>query len=163
MTSHGQRRPVTSRDFNRLLFALILLATLAVLARLVTRQESRAAGTEAGEISAAEWVRTADALFLRGEWEMAADAYLGAVETAVAHGIRLEVHVYRKLAESLRESGERRSAVYFMKLYRARLQEIAKHPLLVDYAAAEDGLQGKDIEAELADADAILAAWSRTR
>ena len=42
MTVKGPRRPVSARDFNRLLFALLLLGGLTVMARLVTHQESQA-------------------------------------------------------------------------------------------------------------------------
>src|SRR5262245_47808813 len=56
-----RRRPITTSDFNRLLFALLLLAALAVLARLVTRQESRAETPEL-EATLAQWSQTADAL-----------------------------------------------------------------------------------------------------
>ena len=163
MTSHGQRRPVTSREFNRLLFALILLASLAVLARLVTRQESQAANAGSGEITAAEWVRTADALFLRAEWEMAADAYLGAIEAARTHAVDLDFKIYRKLAESLRECHEYRAAVHFLRTYRMHLGELSSRRVLVNYATEDESLSGDRLTAEIDAVDAMLARWSQTR
>jgi len=163
MTSHGQRRPVTSREFNRLLFALVLLASLAVLARMVTRQESHAEGIKSGEVTQAEWVRTADALFLRGEWEMAADAYLGALETARTRSVEVDVRVYRKLAESLWECGERRSAAHFLRKYQSQLFDLSSQRVLVDYAPEGDGFDREKLTAELAQVDAMLLAWNRAR
>lgn len=163
MTDHGQRRPITAREFNRLLMALILLASLAVLARLVTRQESRAADMEETAVTAAEWVRTADALYLRSEWAMAAEAYLGALEAARDHKVELDPRVYRKLAESLWDSGERRAALYFLRDYRARLDHLDSHPLAVGLRADAGFMSEQELADEKTLIDTKLRAWGETR
>jgi hypothetical protein len=159
MTASDRRRPVTARDFNRLLFALLALAALTILARLITRQESRAAGQPEDQVTLAQWQQTADALFVRGEWRMAADAYYGALERAAALHVAPAPHVAKKLAICLSETGDRRGALYFLRLYRMRLLDAEQRPAANDYWA-EDGLSDPETRAlELTDTESLLKEW----
>ena len=160
MTEKSGRRPVTAREFNRLLFALILLAALTVLARLVTRQESRAQTPDGGQASVAEWLRTADALFVRGEWDMAAEAYFGAVETAVRSGQEYDVRVNAKLAESLYRRGEKRTGIHFLRLYRSQLECIRARRGKPGLAPGDPFLEPGALDEELGQVDVLLQAWS---
>jgi hypothetical protein len=128
MTASDRRRPVTARDFNRLMFALLLLGALTVFARLITRQDSRAEGIAPDTVTLSQWLQTADALFVRGEWVMAADAYYGAMETAALQDAELEPRIYKKLSVCLLESGDRRGAIHFLRLYRADLLAYQRQP-----------------------------------
>ena len=160
MTAQAGRRPITSSDFNRLLFALVLLAALAILARLVTRQDSHAEMTEEGVVSVSEWLRTADALFVRGEWAMAADAYFGALEQAAQSDRQLDVRVYAKLAESLYSRGERRAGLHFMRLYRARLERFRQSRAPASLDPSDPFLMPENLDSELSKADETLTLWS---
>jgi len=153
-----RRRPITTSDFNRLLFALLLLAALAVLARLITRQESHAEAPEM-QVTLAQWSQTADALFLKQEWAMAADAYFGAMETAARERFVVEPALHKKLSICLAESRDHRTAVYFMRLYRMRLLELQTDPSTRDSTM---GLLANDPEAlarELSETEALLKTW----
>jgi len=161
MTAQGGRRPITSSDFNRLLFALVLLAVLAILARLVTRQDTHAEMNEEGVVSVAEWLRTADALFVRGEWAMAVDAYFGALEQAAKNDRPVDVRVYAKLAESLYSRGERRAGLHFMRLYRARLERYRQSRAPSGLDASDPFLVPENLDSELSHADATLTLWSQ--
>lgn len=158
----SQRSPrgtITPRAFNRLLFALILIAALAVLARLVTRQESRA-DNAGGNMAATEWLRTADALYLRGEWGMAADAYFGALEAAAAADTQLDIRVYSKLATSLYERGERRAGIHFMKMYRECLDAIRTRKHAAGLKPDDPFLESDSLATELGQVDDTLERWS---
>lgn len=162
MTASERRRPVTARDFNRLLFALMLLAALTVLARLVTRQESKAEVQPDLRITLAQWAQwaqTADALFLRGEWRMAADAYYGALEAAATSGLLPEPRWQKKLAICLAETGDERGAVHFMKLYRVRLLQWQGEPSLHDPSAFDSLRDPATLAGEVAEADALIQKW----
>jgi len=130
MTASDRRRPVTARDFNRLMFALLLLGALTVFARLVTRQDSHAESITPDTVTLAQWMQTADALLVRGEWVMAADAYYGAMETAALQDAELEPRTYKKLSACLEESGDRRAAIHFLRLYRVEWLAYQKKPHL---------------------------------
>jgi len=160
MTAQGGRRPITSSDFNRLLFALVLLAALAIMARLVTRQETHADTVEA-TVTVAEWLRTADALFVRGEWAMAADAYFGALEHAAGGDRDVDVRVYVKLAESLYNRGERRAGLHFLRLYRAHLERYRQNRTPSSLDPTDPFLLPENLDAELLKADATLTLWSQ--
>jgi hypothetical protein len=75
-------------------------------------------------------MQTADALFVRGAWVMAADAYYGAMETAALQDAELELRTYKKLSACLEESGDRRAAIHYLRLYRAELLAYQKKPHL---------------------------------
>jgi hypothetical protein len=130
MTASDRRRPVTARDFNRLMFALLLLGALTVFARLITRQESRAEGTAPDTVTLAQRLQTADTFFVRGEWVMATDAYYGAMETAALQGTELEPRIYKKLSACLEKSDDGRGGIHFLRLYRAELLAYQKKPHL---------------------------------
>lgn len=153
-----RRRPITTSDFNRLLFALLLLAALAVLARLVTRQESRAESPEL-EATLAQWSQTADALFLKQEWSMAADAYFGALEAAAREGFVVEPALHKKLSICLAESRDHRTAVYFMRLYRMRLLEVQSDPGGKDSALGELAGDPMALARELSETETLLKTW----
>lgn len=159
MTASERRRPVTARDFNRLLFALLILAAITVLARLITRQESQAQVEPEIQITLAQRVQTADALFLRREWQMAADALYGALEATAEAGAPTEPALHKKLAICLAESGDARGAVHFMRLYRLQLLEIKERPSLADVAPLDSLRDPLTLEGELADAETLLARW----
>lgn len=158
MTVSDRRRPITATDFNRLLFALLLLAALAVLARLITRQETRADTIE-GQVALAQWVQAADALFLKREWSMAADAYFGALEAGSRERLAVDPSVQKKLALCLSETGDSRSAVHFLRMYRQSLLEHRAYPsgrrvALSILAGDKDAL-----ERELAETERLLKTW----
>ena len=155
MTTSERRRPVGASDFNRLLFALLLLAALAVLARLITRQETRAESAET-QATLAQWVQTADALFLKSEWSMAADAYFGALEAAARDQLPVEPMIQKKLSICLAEQRDHRSAVYFMRLYRLRLLDYRDNPARKFAGAPADPAA---LDAELADSETLLKQW----
>jgi hypothetical protein len=159
MTAQGPRRPVTARDFNRLLFALLLLGALTVLARLVTRQETHAADAGPDRVSLAQWVQTADALFVRGEWSMAADAYFGALEIAASQDAHTDPRLLKKLAISLHERGDHRIGIHFMRLYHARLIRFREERFVTD--SALDGLlrDPGQLEAEVLSTEQQLKTW----
>jgi hypothetical protein len=160
MTAQGGRRPITSSDFNRLLFALVLLAALAVLARMITRQESRADTNTPDGTPVAEWLRTGDALFVRGEWALAADAYFGAFEAAAVTGRSIDARVYAKLAESLYNRGERRAGLHFLRLYRTQLERYrTTNPASVD--PADPLFVPENLETEIHQTDLTLNRWSQ--
>lgn len=160
MTAQGGRRPITSSDFNRLLFALVLLAALAVLARMIARQESRADTDTKSETTSAEFLRTGDALFVRGEWAMAADAYFGAFEAAATAGHDVDSRVYAKLAECLYNRGERRAGLHFLRLYRTALERYRATPRAT--ANPADPLTvPENLDAEIVQTDLTLNQWSR--
>jgi hypothetical protein len=160
MTAQGGRRPITSSDFNRLLFALVLLAALAVLARLIARQDSRADAGAPSATPAAEYLRTGDALFVRGEWSLAADAYFGAFEVAAAAGQAVDSRVYARLAECLYNRGERRAGLHFLRLYRTALERYRSvPPTTVD--PADPFWVRENLEAEIVQTDMTLNQWSR--
>jgi hypothetical protein len=153
------RGNITPRAFNRLLFALILIAALAVLARLLARQESRADSSDA-TMAAGEWLHTADALYLRGEWSMAADAYFGALEAAAASDTQLDIRVYSKLATSLYWRGERRTGLHFMRLYRERLQGIRARKHTAGLSPDDPLLVSDSLTVELGQVDDTLERWN---
>jgi hypothetical protein len=158
MSANGPRRPVTARDFNRLLFALLLLGALTVLARLVTRQDIHASDVGTGQ-TLAQWVQTADALFVRGEYATAAEAYFGALETAAAEGARFDPRIEKKLALSLYEKGEERTAIHYMRLFRARLLRYERGQNLSELAL-DDPFQAKPaVTEERLIVDEQLASW----
>jgi hypothetical protein len=161
MSAQGGRRPITSSDFNRLLFALVLLAALAIMARLVTRQDTHAEMNEEGTVTVAEWLRTADALFVRGEWAMAADAYFGALEQAAQGDRSVDVRVYAKLAESLYSRGERRAGLHFMRLYRSSLERYRQNRAPASLDPTDPFLLPENLDSELLKADARLTLWSQ--
>ena len=159
MSANGPRRPVTARDFNRLLFALLLLGALTVLARLVTRQESHAATETASRTTVVQWIQTADALFVRGEYATAAEAYFGALETAAARGERIDPRIEKKLALSLYEKGETRTGIHYMRLFRARLLRYERGQSLSELPL-DDPFQSKPaVTEERVIVDEQLAAW----
>ncbi len=155
MTASDRRRPVTASDFNRLLFALLLLAALAVLARLITRQETRAETTDS-QASLAQWIQTADALFLKSEWTMAADAYFGALEAATRDRLPVEPMLQKKLSICLAELQDHRSAVHFMRLYRMRLLDYQDNPSSKFAGAPADPVT---LERELSESETLLKQW----
>jgi hypothetical protein len=159
MTASERRRPVTASDFNRLLFALLLLAALAVLARLVTRQESRAEVRPEDEITLAQWVQTADALFLKGEWTMAADAYFSALEVAAREGLPAEPRWQKKLSLCLAESQDHRGALHFMRLYRLRLLECQRDPSLASWSQTHAPVDAEALARELAETEGLIQRW----
>jgi hypothetical protein len=162
MIEDAQRSPrgaITPRAFNRLLFALILIAALAVLARLVTRQESRAENG-GGNMATAERLRTADALYLRGEWGMAADAYFGALEAAAVADTQLDIRVYSKLATSLYERGERRAGIHFMKMYRECLDGVRTGKSVARLKAGDPLFESDSLSAELGQVEGTLERWN---
>jgi hypothetical protein len=159
MTAQGHRRPVTARDFNRLLFALLLLAALTVLARLVSRQESRAETDRPDRVTFTQWVQTADALFVRGEWDMAADAYFGALEAAAETGMRFDPRLQKKLALSLHRRGNEREGLHFMRLYAARLEHLARERMAADLALDDPFHDPAVLAEELATVRAQLESW----
>lgn len=162
MTAQGGRRPITSSDFNRLLFALVLLAALAVLARMITRQESRADTDVQSGTPVAEWLRTGDALFVRGEWTLAADAYFGAFEAAAESGRTVDPRVYAKLAESLYNRGERRAGLHFLRIYRTELLRYRSASPAATIDPTDPLLVPENLEAELNQIDQTLTRWSET-
>lgn len=155
MTASERRRPVTASDFNRLLFALLLLAALAVLARLITKQETRAEATDS-ETTLAQWVQAADALFLKSEWTMAADAYFGALEAATRDRLPVEPMIQKKLSICLAELQDHRSAVHFMRLYRMRLLDYRENPSAKFAGAPVDEAA---LEQELIESESLLMQW----
>ena len=155
MTTSDRRRPVSASDFNRLLFALLLLAALAVLARLITRQESRAETTES-QTTLAQWVQMADALFLKSEWSMAADAYFGALEASARDQLPVDPMLQKKLSICLAEQNDHRSAVHFMRLYRLRLLDYRDNPSK-GFAGAPNSPDS--LEAELVESETLLKQW----
>lgn len=157
MTATDRRRPITTSDFNRLLFALLLLAALAVLARLITRQESRAATPE-NQVTLAQWSQTADALFLKQEWSMAADAYFGAMEAAARERFVVEPSLHKKLSICLAQSRDHRTAVHFMRLYRLRLLEYRADPDQ-DSTLGALARDPEAFEQELSEIEALLKSW----
>jgi hypothetical protein len=158
MTATDRRRPITATDFNRLLFALLLLAALAVLARLITRQESRAEEPD-NRIALAQWVQTADALFLRGEWSMAAEAYFGALESASRERMAVESALHKKLAICLANIGDHRSATHFLRLYRQRLLEFQADPSGAYGGFANQSQDPESLARELAETETLLNTW----
>jgi hypothetical protein len=159
MTASERRRPVTARDFNRLLFALLLLAALTVLARLITRQESKAEMQPEEQISLAQWAQTADALFLRGEWQMAADAYYGAIEAAAASGQSPEPRMQKKLALCLAQSGDARGAMHYLRLYRLQLLQWQNQPSLHDLPPLDSLRDPAALAGEVAEVESLIQHW----
>jgi len=159
MTASERRRPITIGDFNRLLFALLLLAALAVVARLVTRQESHAEMQPERQITLAQWVQTADALFLKGEWAMAADAYYGALEAAASEELPVEPRLQKKLALCLAEIHDARGALHFMRIYHLRLQEWQANPRRHEGEFRDAAVGSGDLERELAETEALIRKW----
>ena len=159
MTASERRRPVTARDFNRLLFALLLLAALTVLARLITRQESKAEMQPEEHASLAQWVQTADALFVRGEWHMAAEAYYGAIEAAAASDQRLEPRMRKKLALCLAQSGDSRGAMHYLKLYRLQLLQWQNQPSFHDLPPLDSLRDPTALAGEVAEVESLIQKW----
>jgi hypothetical protein len=152
---------VSARDFNRLLFALLLLGALTILARLVTKQESEAAGYDQAQTEIERWLQTADALFVSGEWSMAADAYFGALNAAAEAGRVLDLRLYKKLAECLLQRGEVRAGTYFLRLYREQLLRIKTDRIRAGLSPDDPFYEADTLSDELDAVDADLNAWSR--
>lgn len=161
MTANGPRRPVSARDFNRLLFALLLLGGLTVMARLITHKESLA-HSDRDAITQAQWERSADALFLRGQWDMAADAYFGAMERALENGRSDDPRLHKKLALSLYRQGDIRSGIHFLKLYRAMLHRMSKDQIVTGLKVSDELHDPSMLASELARVDDTLVAWSES-
>ena len=161
MTSSGHRRPVSARDFNRLLFALLLLGALTILARLVTKQESRAAGNDQVQTETERWLQTADALFVSGEWSMAADAYFGALDAAFAVDHTLDPRLYKKLAECLLKRGDLRAGIHFLRQYRAKLSQIQTDRVTTGLPPDDPFYDAEALSNELDAVETELLAWSR--
>lgn len=161
MTVNGPRRPVSARDFNRLLFALLLLGGLTVMARLITHQESLA-HDDGGTITQAQWERSADALFLRGQWDMAADAYFGAMERSLENSQSGNPRLHKKLALSLYRQGDKRSGIHFLKLYRALLKRMSRDQILTGLSVSDELHDPSMLARELAGVDDTLIVWSST-
>lgn len=160
MTSRGQRRPVSARDFNRLLFALLLLGALTILARLVTKQESKAAVNDQAQTEIERWLQTADALFVSGEWSMAADAYFGALDAAAEVGQTLDPRLYKKLAECLLQRGDVRAGTYFLRQYRTHLMQLQTDRITAGLPPNDPLFDAVTLSDELNAVDADLRAWS---
>jgi hypothetical protein len=160
MTSRGQRRPVSARDFNRLLFALLLLGALTILARLVTKQESKAAVNDQTQTEIERWLQTADALFVSGEWRMAADAYFGALDAAAEVDPSLDPRLYKKLAECLLKRGDVRAGTYFLRQYRGHLVQLQTERITAGWPPNDPLLDAETLSDELHAVDTDLHAWS---
>lgn len=160
MTAQVPRRPVTARDFNRLIFALLLLGALTVLARLVTRADIEASESESDRISMAQWLQTADAMFVRGAWEVAADAYLSALEMAVEADREPDPRLFKKLSLSLYSRGDHRLGIHFMQLYRVRLIRLAEGRLGVTLEPTDALLDPGPLQEERAFVEAQLSDWT---
>jgi hypothetical protein len=105
-------------------------------------------------------VQTADALFVRGEWDMAADAYFGALEAAAETGLHFDPRLQKKLALSLHRRGNEREGLHFMRLYAARLEHLARDRMAADLAL-DDPFHDPDVLAEELEAvQTQLVAWS---
>lgn len=159
MTANGPRRPISARDFNRLLFALLLLGGLTVMARLITHQETQAhAGRDM--ITQAQWERSGDALFLRGQWDMAADAYFGAMERALENGRLDDPRLHKKLALSLYRQGDIRSGIHFLRMYRAMLLHMSKDQIVTGLKVGDELHDPSMRASELTRVEDTLGVWS---
>jgi hypothetical protein len=143
------------------LFALLLLGALTILARLVTKQESEAAGHDQTQTDIERWLQSADALFVSAEWSMAADAYFGALDAAAEAGRVLDPRLYKKLAECLLQRGDVRAGTYFLRQYREQLLRVKTDRIRSGLPPDDPFYDTDTLSDELDAVNAELDAWSR--
>jgi hypothetical protein len=119
-----------------------------------------AAGNDQAQTEIERWVQSADALFVSGEWSMAADAYFGALDAAAVADQALDPRVYKKLSHCLLERGDVRAGSYFMRQYRALLLQVKTDRVSPGLSPNDPFYDAQTLSDELSAVEAALTTWS---